>query len=88
VRGTPVKNIFPPSEAAPLFEPWDFPTRPRRHRRPRKLTLAQALREAAKAGVNVTGATIENGKVSLMFGKGAPAASENELEAWMASHAD
>lgn len=36
--------------------------------RRRKTTLARALREAAKAGVNVAGATVEDGKVTLTFG--------------------
>ena len=40
--------------------------------RRRKTTLARALREAAKAGVNVAGATIEDGKVTLTFGEPRP----------------
>jgi hypothetical protein len=35
----------------------------------RKPTLADALKQAKKAGVNVSGATIEDGKVSLTFGE-------------------
>ncbi len=56
------------------------PCKPRT-RRARKPTLAQALREAAKAGVNVAGATIEDGKVSLTFGKpSAATVNENEWD--------
>lgn len=55
--------------------------RPRR-RNPRKLTLAHALREARKAGVNVAGATLEaDGKLSLQFGEAAPAEAANP---WLA----
>ncbi len=44
-------------------------TMPKR-RRPRKPTLSQALREAAKGGANVAGAVIEpDGKIALTFGK-------------------
>ena len=48
-------------------------------KRKRKPTLARALREAAKAGINVAGATIEDGKVSLTFG-GAQPEQTNDLD--------
>ena len=57
-----------------------------RKRRKRKPTLARALREAAKAGVNVAGATIEDGKVSLTFGEAQPEQT-NDLDKWMKRHA-
>jgi hypothetical protein len=53
--------------------------------RSRKLTLARALREAAKAGVSVAGATIEDGRVSLTFGETAKTGG-NELDDWMGKH--
>jgi hypothetical protein len=46
---------------------YSHPCTPKR-RRTRKVTLTQALREAAKAGVSVAGAAIEDGKVTLTFG--------------------
>jgi hypothetical protein len=49
--------------------------------RRRKTTLARALREAAKAGVNVAGATIEDGKVTLTFGEPRPTETGNP---WLA----
>jgi len=51
--------------------------------RARKPTLARALRQAAKAGVNVAGATIEDGKVSLTFSEAQPEQT-NDLDKWMA----
>jgi hypothetical protein len=57
--------------------------RPARQRQ-RKPTLARALREAAKAGVNVAGATIENGKVTLQFGEPVKANEVDELDKWIA----
>ena len=57
-------------------------------RRQRKPTLSRALREAKRAGVNVAGATYEDGKVSLQFGE--PQAGEkhgNELDEWIEKHA-
>lgn len=39
--------------------------------RNRKPTLASAIRQAHRAGIDVTGATITNDGVSLEFGKGA-----------------
>jgi hypothetical protein len=57
-------------------------------KRQRKPTLSRALREAWKAGVDVSGATIEPGKVALQFGE--PRAGEkhgNELDEWIAKRA-
>jgi imidazolonepropionase-like amidohydrolase len=62
-----------------LGPPQDMP-KPKRKRKP---TLARALRDAAKAGVNVAGATIEDGRVSLTFGE-AQAEQANDLDKWMA----
>jgi hypothetical protein len=42
----------------------------KKRRRQRKVTLARALREAAKAGLSMTGAVIEDDKVTLTFGPG------------------
>ena len=56
-------------------------------RRPRKVTLDRALREAAKAGANVTGATVEPGKVTLTFGKPVEPPG-GELDQWMATRAN
>jgi hypothetical protein len=53
--------------------------KPRRQRKP---TLARALREAANAGVNVAGATIEDGKVSLTFGEVAKSNGNVEANPW------
>jgi len=52
-------------------------------RRQRKPTLAGALKQAKKAGVNVSGATIEDGKVSLTFGEDEEA-RVTPLEQWRA----
>jgi hypothetical protein len=49
--------------------------------RRRRTTLAGVLREAAKAGVNVAGATIEDGKVTLTFGEPRPTETGNP---WLA----
>jgi hypothetical protein len=46
---------------------------PARKRRERKPTLAAALKQASKAGVDVKGATLAaDGSVSLTFGKPSP----------------
>jgi hypothetical protein len=56
--------------------------------RSRKVTLKRALREAKGAGLSVSGATYEDGKVSLTFGETAKAAG-NEFDEWIAGrHAD
>jgi hypothetical protein len=52
-------------------------------RRQRKPTLADALKQAKKAGVDVSGATIEDGKVSLTFGENEDA-KVTPLEQWRA----
>ena len=58
------------------------PPRLRRRRNPRKMTLARALREARKAGVNVAGATLEpDGRLSLQFGEAVPIEADNP---WLA----
>jgi hypothetical protein len=56
--------------------------RPSRRRRQRKPTLARALAEAKKAGVNVAGATLSSdGAVSLTFGQGETTEATNP---WLA----
>ena len=53
-------------------------------RRQRKRSLTKALREAKKAGISVTGATLTaDGSVSLSFGEAAKS-NGNELDEWMA----
>jgi hypothetical protein len=55
-----------------------------RQRRARKPTLAGALKQASKAGVDVKGATLAaDGSVSLQFGE--PQTEQiNDLDKWMA----
>jgi hypothetical protein len=55
--------------------------------RSRKVTLRRELREAKKAGFNVSSATIEDGRVTLTFGEPAKTAG-NELDDWMERHAN
>jgi hypothetical protein len=51
------------------IEPWEVVTRKRR-KRVRKLTLRQALAQASKAGLAVSGATVvADGSVILEFGE-------------------
>jgi hypothetical protein len=57
-------------------------------RRQRKPTLARAIQEAKKAGVNVATAILGvDGSVSLAFGEPTKPPG-NELDEWIASHAD
>jgi hypothetical protein len=59
--------------------------RPRNPRKPRKPILARAAKEAAKAGLKVTGATYEpDGRLSLQFGDAAREATVTPLEQWRA----
>jgi len=51
------------------------PTRVRRRRRP---TLSAALKAARAAGETVKSATIEDGKVTLVFGSGESVTSTND----------
>jgi hypothetical protein len=56
--------------------------------RSRRVTLRRALREAKGAGLSVSAATYEDGKVSLTFGETAKTAG-NEFDEWKAGrHAD
>jgi hypothetical protein len=51
--------------------------------RKRKVTLAAALKAAAKVGRNVSGAVIEDGKIELKFGEpGAGDDAADELSKW------
>jgi hypothetical protein len=51
---------------------------PQRRRKPRRRqTLASALRQAAKVGASVSGATIEDGKITLTFGEPQPTEASN-----------
>jgi hypothetical protein len=55
--------------------------------RPRKPTLARAIREAKRAGLSVAGATLTvDGSVSLAFGEAAKTNGNGELDEWMAKH--
>jgi hypothetical protein len=57
-------------------------------RRKRKVTLAAALKEAAKTGLHVNGAVIEAGKIELKFGEAADGgAADGETDAWIRKHA-
>jgi Na+-transporting NADH:ubiquinone oxidoreductase subunit NqrC len=60
------------------FDDW-VEVRPKR-RRQRKVTLSRALREAQKAGVSVSGATLTAEGVTLTFGQ-APTEANNP---WLA----
>jgi hypothetical protein len=56
--------------------------KPARKRRPRKPTLAGALKQASKAGVDVKGATLAaDGSVSLQFGEAEPSEASNPWDA-------
>jgi hypothetical protein len=72
LNGDDLKELFPAlaPEPAPV---------PRRQRKP---SLTEALREAKKAGISVTGATYTaDGSVSLSFGE---KSNGNELDQWLA----
>jgi hypothetical protein len=51
---------------------------PKRVRRRRRPTLRAALKAARAAGETVRSATIEDGKVTLVFGSGESVASTND----------
>jgi hypothetical protein len=56
--------------------------KPARKRRERKPTLAGALKQASKAGVDVKGATLAaDGSVSLQFGEAEPSEASNPWDA-------
>ena len=56
--------------------------KPARKRRARKPTLAGALKQASKAGVDVKGATLAaDGSVSLQFGEAEPSEASNPWDA-------
>src|SRR5262249_39635624 len=57
-------------------------------RTPRHPTLAGALRQAAKAGKSVKGAEVYPDGVVLQFGEPTAEASANEVDEWIANHAD
>ena len=56
-------------------------------RKPRKTTLASALRQAAKVGKSVKGAEVYPDRVVLQFGEPTAEASANELDEWIANDA-
>jgi hypothetical protein len=67
------------------FEPFDWPP-PTRRRKRRGLSLARAIRQARKAGVDVTVAP--DGTITLRFGEQTTTSTTaNELDQWMAKHA-
>jgi hypothetical protein len=79
----PVLNFEPGDDE--LVEPAPAPRRgaPKPHRI-RTPSLTKALREAKKAGIPVTGATLAaDGGVSLSFGEAAKS-NDNALDEWMA----
>jgi hypothetical protein len=56
-------------------------------KRVRKPNLAKAIKEAARAGLSVTGATIEAGRVTLQFGQSCDDNVQgNELDDWLSKH--
>jgi hypothetical protein len=62
--------------------------KPTRQRRARKLTLAKALKQASKAGVNIVRYEVEpDGKVVIVTGKPEPKnETDRELEEFNARH--
>jgi hypothetical protein len=65
------------------FDRDDWPPTRRRRKR-RRLSLARAMREGRKAGVDVT--VDADGTITLRFGETAAASTGNELDEWMAKH--
>lgn len=64
-------------------------TRQPRTARLRKPNLATAIKQAAKAGVIVSGAVIEtDGRLSLTFGESTNLNSANNLDVWIAKNAN
>ena len=56
-------------------------------KRSRKPNLTKAIKEAAQAGLSVTGATIEAGRITLQFGQQCgDTAKGNELDDWLSTH--
>ncbi len=67
-------------------EPWELTTRKPKPKRTRKPSLIRALKQANRAGVAVSGATIDG--VSLEFGKRTNTAiTENTIDNWISKHA-
>ena len=72
-------------ELATELEP---PARPPKPHRPRKATLARALKQAAKAGVKVARVDVSpDGTVSLVVGEGQNEEPSSDLDQWIAKHA-
>ena len=69
-------DYFPRSDYfADPREPWEIPLTPRAKPRQRKMTVARAMKQAAKAGVAVRSATVKaDGGVELQLGQ----SSQNE----------
>lgn len=81
-------NEASPVIGTPALESRPVATQPRTARL-RKPNLATAIKQAAKAGVNVRGAVIEtDGRLSLTFGESTNPNSENRLDAWIAKNAN
>jgi hypothetical protein len=58
-------------------------------RQARRPTLAGELRQAARAGVSVRSASIEpDGRLTLHFGEPRSSDNGNDLDVWLAKHAD
>lgn len=63
------------------------PSRPKPPRQ-RKPNLAAAIKQAKKAGVNVSGAVLEtDGRLLLTFGKSTNANNVNSLDTWIMKNA-
>ena len=63
------------------------PPKPTKQRRPRKATLADVLKQAAKAGVPVARVELDGG-VTLVLGESSGEKQDgNELDKWIAKHA-
>jgi hypothetical protein len=56
-------------------------------RQPRRASLARAIKQAQKAGLNVRGARLVDGEIVLEFGEPASADVSNALDEWIAKHA-
>jgi hypothetical protein len=70
----------------PDWDMWDIvsdpryrPARRKRHRR--KVTLARAMREAAKAGASIARVEVADDKITLVMGEPEPTAASNP---WLA----
>jgi hypothetical protein len=87
VRNSYGGGVMPDNVHHFIAEPLVISSEQEKPRRSRKALLAWALRQAAKVGAIVTGAIVEPGKVTLMFGKPVEPPG-GELDQWMATRAN